>query len=111
MNAATAGASAARPQPASLPDTLIEIAYRPPTQPQVQAMAGYTPDQAVAVLVETLAVKPGRLAADAASGLRCWITDGPGGPRLARLTGLDAAAVNLAIGRLVDAGTFQRIAA
>ncbi|MFN7129806.1 MAG: diguanylate cyclase, partial [Brevundimonas sp.] len=97
-------------------DTLFEIAYRQPTParpdfPLRQTMAGYTETQAVAVMVETLAVKPGLLTAlEEPDARRCWIALAPNGRRLARFAGLDAAAVNLALAGL-DAVGFQRIAA
>lgn len=116
MTGSTAHASAARPVPATLPDTLFEIAYRQPTPapadfPLRQTMAGYTETQAVAVMVETLGIKPGLLTAlEEPDARRCWIALAPNGRRLARFAGLDAAAVNLALASL-DAGGFQRIAA
>lgn len=116
MTGPIAHASAARPIPATLPDTLFEIAYRPPAKPTPdfplrQTMAGYTDAQAVAVMVQTLAVKPGLLTAlEEPDACRCWIALAPHGRRLARFAGLDAAAVNRALASL-DAGGFQRIAA
>ena len=89
MTGPIANASAARPIPATLPDTLFEIAYRQPT----------------------LGIKPGLLTAlEEPDARRCWIALTPNGRRLARFAGLDAAAVNLALASL-DAGGFQRIAA
>lgn len=106
-------ASAARP----LPDTLIDIAYRPPSPPRPDfplrhTMAGWTAEQAVDVMVATLGLPPSRLTAKAEADdlRRCWITEAPDGPRLARLAGLTAAEVNLALAA-VEAGTFERIAA
>lgn len=116
MTGVTVHASAARPVPATLPDTLFEIAYRQPNPvpadfPLRQTMAGYTETQAVAVMVETLAVKPGLLTAlEEPDARRCWIALAPNGRRLARFAGLDAAAVNLALASL-EANSFQRIAA
>lgn len=111
----SAPASAARPIPAALPDTLFEIVYRPPATPQPDfpqrhAMAGFTPEQAVAVMVDTLAIPALQLTAQTDPDGRCWITRGPDGPRLARLAGMDAATINLALAA-VDAGAFESIAA
>lgn len=108
-----ADASAARP----LPETLIEIAYRPrpaprPDDPLRHTLAGWTAEQAVDLMAATLGLPAARLTARAEADevRRCWITEGPDGPRLARLAGLTAAEVNLALAA-VDAGTFERIAA
>lgn len=105
-------ASAARP----LPDTLFDVAYRPPAQPRHDfqprhTMAGYTPAQALDVVVQALGVKPTQIAAvQTDTPARCWIVLAPAGRRLARIDGMDAADANLALAD-IDAGRFQRIAA
>lgn len=92
---------------AAVSDDIVEIAFRQPCDRVRSTLAGVSPSGVAAEVVAVLdrpAATLTALADEPPQPNRCWIAAGPDGPRLARVGGIEAEPLNLALAALDAAG-------